>query len=311
MTLKEHIDDIRGGLQKGIYIDETAVSQGIVLRLLNVLAWPIFNTQIVHPQYPVAGRRVDFALCHPESTPQVFIEVKRVVNIEWAEEQLFEYALDYDGVIPIAVLTNGQEWRFFYQMGEGNYREGKVPEIDLIEDGSEEIAGCLNGYLHYESICTGEAVGVIEKDYGILRQQRQEGLESKSVPPIPSELRHTIVLPKAEDNGVFVQAAWEVACLRWGSSKEGSVLWEDVAAMLPTRFSLDCILKNDFYARCVKNLMLTTRTAKQFHNWERKYPRMSKRFGNIMGLSPKRAQQIIDEVRKEHNSTTHEDNKDA
>lgn len=313
MTLKKHIDDIRSGLQKGIYINEAAVSQGVVLRLLNALDWPIFNTQIVHPQYLVAGRRVDFALCHRESAPQVFIEVKQVVNIEWAEEQLFEYALDYNGVIPIAVLTNGQEWRFFYQMGEGNYREGKVPEIDLIEDGSEEIADFLNRYLNYQSIRSGEAVGAIEKDYEILRQQRQEGLESKSVPPIPLELRHTIVLPDAEDNEVFVKAAWKVACLRWGSSKEGSVPWEDVEAMLPTQFSLDYILKNNFYARCVKYLMLTTRTAKQFHNWVhiRNYPRMPKRFGNIMGLLPKQVEQMVDEVREEHNSTTREENKDA
>ena len=51
MTLKEHIDDIRSGLQKGIYIGEAAVSQGIVLRGLGALDWPTYNTQVVTPEY--------------------------------------------------------------------------------------------------------------------------------------------------------------------------------------------------------------------------------------------------------------------
>ena len=310
LTLKKHIDDIRDELEKKEFPNEAAVSDGIVRRLLNALDWPIFNTQVVHPEYPVGGGRVDFALCHPPSKPIVFIEVKQVGKIEWADQQLFEYALDHGG-IPIAVLTNGQKWQFFWQMGQENYREGKVCELDFIKGNSDEIADCLNRYLNYQSIRTGEAVEAIKKDYEIVRQQKQEGLESKSVPPIPSELRHAIVLPNAEDNEVFVKAAWKVAYMRWGSSKEGSVLWEDVKEMLPTQFPLECILKNDFYARCVKNLILTPRTAEQFHNWVRNYPHMPKKFGNIMGLSPERVQQMVDEVTNEHNSITREDNKDA
>ena len=101
--------------------------------------------------------------------------------------------------------------------------------------------------------------------------------------------------------------------MRWGSSKEGSVLWEDVKEMLPTQFTLECILKNDFYVSCVKHLMLTTRTAKKFHGWVRSYrnmPNMSKKLGNIMELSPETVLQMVNEVKKEHNSATREDNKD-
>ena len=76
MTLKEHIDDIRKGLEAGQYGNEASVSQGIVLRLLNILTWPTFDTQVVIPEYGVEGMRVDFALCHPPSKPRVFIEGK-------------------------------------------------------------------------------------------------------------------------------------------------------------------------------------------------------------------------------------------
>ena len=127
--------------------------------------------QVIIPEYSVEGRRVDFALCHPSSKPQVFIEVKQVGNIEGAERQLFEYAF-HEGV-PIAILTDGQEWYFFHPSGQGNYRERKVHGLDLIKNSSEESAECLNRYLNYDLIHTGEAVEAIKKDYEKVVQQRQ------------------------------------------------------------------------------------------------------------------------------------------
>ena len=171
MTLKEHIDDIRNQLKKGLFINEAAVSQGIVLRLLNVLTWPTYNTQVIIPEYSVEGRRVDYALCYPPSKPIVFIEVKKVGNIEGAERQLFEYAF-HEGV-PIAILTDGREWRFFHPTAQGDYRERQVYELNLSEGNSEESAERLDRYLNYESMCTGEAVEAIKKDYEKVVQQRQ------------------------------------------------------------------------------------------------------------------------------------------
>ena len=171
MTLKEHIDDIREKLEKGRYPNEAAVSQGIVLRLLDVLAWPTYDIQVVIPEYGVEATRVDFALCHPPSKPIVFIEVKQVGKIEGAERQLFEYA--FHAGVRIAILTDGQTWRFFHPMGQGDYRERKVHELDFIEGDSEESAKRLNRYLNYESIRTGEVVKAIEEDYRNLSRQRQ------------------------------------------------------------------------------------------------------------------------------------------
>jgi predicted type IV restriction endonuclease len=171
MTLKEHIDDIRKGLEAGQYGNEAAVSQGIVLRLLGALTWPTYDTQIVIPEYGVEGMRVDFALCHPPSKPRVFIEAKQVGNIKGAEEQLFGY--DSHVRVPIAVLTDGREWQFFHPTGEGTWAERKVCELALSTGDSEENAEKLKKYLNYESIRTGEAVEAIKKDYEKVVQQRQ------------------------------------------------------------------------------------------------------------------------------------------
>ena len=171
MTLKEHIEDIRDNLEQGLFTNEAAVSNSIVGRLLDALDWPIYNPQVIIPEYSVEGRRVDFALCHPPSKPIVFIEVKQVGNIEGAERQLFEYAF-HEGV-PIAILTDGREWRFFHPTAQGDYRERKVHEMDLTEDDSGKNAERLNRYLNYESIRTGEAAKAIEEDYRNVSRQRQ------------------------------------------------------------------------------------------------------------------------------------------
>ncbi len=171
MTLKEHIDDIRDRLKKGEFPNEAAVSHNIVLRLLDVLDWPRFNPQVIIPEYSVGSRRVDFALCHPPSKPLIFIEVKKVGNMEGAERQLFEYAF-HEGV-PIAILTDGQRWQFFHPTAQGDYRERKVHEMDLTASASEESAKRFDRYLNYEAIRIGEAAEAIKNDYEKVVQQRK------------------------------------------------------------------------------------------------------------------------------------------
>lgn len=172
MTLKDHVDDIRNGLQEGQFTNEAQVSHGIVGRLLDALAWPKYNTKVVTPEYAVQGTRVDFALCHPHSKPIIFIEVKKVGHInEEGERQLFQYAF-HEGV-PVAVLTDGKEWHFFYPSGQGKYKDRRVCRLNLIAGDSEESAKCLDRYLNYESIRTGEAIHAIAKDYENIARQRQ------------------------------------------------------------------------------------------------------------------------------------------
>ena len=173
MTLKEHIEDISNQLKRGAFANEKekTVSHRIVNRLLQALKWPIFSPQIVIDEYSVEGRRVDFALCNPESTPRVFIEAKRIGNIDKGIKQLFEYA--FHRGVPIVVLTDGQKWRFYHPAGEGSYEDRMVAEIDLIAQDSEECSNCLDRYLNYDDVKTGKAAKIITEDYRIIVSQRK------------------------------------------------------------------------------------------------------------------------------------------
>lgn len=53
MILENQITEIQTGIRKGRFINEAAVSQGIVLRLLGALSWPTFDTEMVSPEYTV------------------------------------------------------------------------------------------------------------------------------------------------------------------------------------------------------------------------------------------------------------------
>jgi predicted type IV restriction endonuclease len=53
--LPQTIADIRAGIRAGRYPNEAAVSQSIVRRVLECLGWPIYDPQIVWPEYKRAA----------------------------------------------------------------------------------------------------------------------------------------------------------------------------------------------------------------------------------------------------------------
>jgi hypothetical protein len=171
-TLVDVIKDIQSRLRAGRFVNEASVSQGAVLPILNALGWPVFNSQIVCPEYTdVENRRVDFALCHQPRRPEVFIEVKQVGQDEGADRQLFEYAF-HTGV-PLAILTTGQQWHFYLPAEQGTYQERRIYRLDLLEREAEECASRLTRYLSSERVRAGESLVAAREDYQGLARMRE------------------------------------------------------------------------------------------------------------------------------------------
>ena len=171
MGLEQDIEDIRAGIKAGRFSNEASVSQGIVLRLLHTLAWPTYDTQVVCPEYPLDGRRVDFALCHPPGKPIAFIEVKQIGQSEGTERQLFEYAFHVG--VPLAILTDGQEWNFFLPGEQGDYGERRVYKLDIVGRDTAECVSRLNRYLKYSAITSGLAIQAARDDYRDVSREKQ------------------------------------------------------------------------------------------------------------------------------------------
>lgn len=171
MSLEKHIEEIRAGIKAGRFVNEAAVSQGIVLRLLHALSWPAYDTQIVCPEYSLQGQRVDYALCHPPSKPITFVEVKQIGKSEGAERQLFEYAFHIG--VQLAILTDGQEWNFFLPGERGDYSERRVYKLDIVERDISECAARLTRYLQYGASISGAAIEAAREDYRNVSRERQ------------------------------------------------------------------------------------------------------------------------------------------
>jgi predicted type IV restriction endonuclease len=162
-ALHQTIDDIRAGIRAGRYPNESAVSQGVVMRLLAALGWDTYDTRAVWPEYSAGGGRVDFALCHPPGKPLLLIEVKPIGKGDGNEGQLFRYAFDIGA--PLLVLTDGQGWSVFLPSGQGDYAERQVYKIDLLEQDAGEAAGRLARYLGYGAATSGQARLCAQQDY--------------------------------------------------------------------------------------------------------------------------------------------------
>lgn len=170
-ALTTTIADIRARLRRGEFPDEAKVSQGIVMRVLNDLDWPVFDTTVVTREYSIQGRRVDYALIGKFRTPSVLLEVKRVGNIEVGEEQLFAYAFRQG--TPIIVLTDGRSWRLYLTTGEGSFEDRRFAAVDLVEGDPEQNASALRRYLSRESVLDGRARKHAEADLDSRWRQRK------------------------------------------------------------------------------------------------------------------------------------------
>ena len=171
------VSDIIGRLRRGEFLNEAAVSGGIVTRLLSDLGWAVYDPAVVWPQYTTDSGRADFALCHPPRKPHIFVEVKAVGKARDGEAQAFRYAFD-EGV-PLLVVTDGKEWFFYLPGGQGKFSKRQFYALDMQERQPEDCAKTFCQFLAHEAIVSGRAHKEAEK---ILRDKGRDEEIQKTIP---------------------------------------------------------------------------------------------------------------------------------
>lgn len=193
MFMKDLISEIILKLENGDFKNESEISRGIVLKILNALGWDTFDTNIVMSEYSIKNGRVDFALTRKKGvTPSVFIEVKQPGKTENADEQLFKYAFD-EGV-PFAILTDGKTWNFYLPSGQGKFADRRIYKLDLTERAPEESEEKLRRYLEFDRVKNEQALEDAQKDY----RNKFKADEAKSA--IPEAWKELV---DAEDEMLF------------------------------------------------------------------------------------------------------------
>lgn len=155
MDVRE-IAEVSAGIRAGLYADEANVSAGIVSRLLASLGWPVFNPNFVKREFKLDNGRVDYALFRNPHEPYLFIEVKRVGNIDKADKQIFEYM--FHRGVPLAIITDGAIWQFFLPTEPGDYSEREFLTFNVTQSAPSECVDAFHNFLSFERVCNGAAL---------------------------------------------------------------------------------------------------------------------------------------------------------
>jgi hypothetical protein len=158
-----------GSNKKIITFDKAATKQAIVLKLLSLLEWDIFNVEEVCPDYSVDSYMFSYALLANRKN-KVFIDVKRVdEKLDPHQKDLMDIAFK-EGV-DLCILTNGGEWRFYLISVEGEWQQKWFHSIDLLKQEPVSIADQFIDLLTKDKISKGQTLKVAKAWHQSYRQK--------------------------------------------------------------------------------------------------------------------------------------------
>ena len=159
LSLEQTLRNAAGHIGAGRLENEAQVKQAAILPVLRALGWDDGDPESFRPEYPVAGRRVDYALLDRDrGRPLVFIEAKRIGSADaGGEEQLFGYAANQG--VPFLVLTDGDRWDFYLAMAAGIFEERRFYRLELsrLEHKAGEYVNFLEKHLQKDHVVSEAA----------------------------------------------------------------------------------------------------------------------------------------------------------
>jgi len=175
--LLSFVNDLKSTKRNHSY-DEQATKQGIILKILFILGWVVFDTNEVYPVYVLISQRVDYSL-RIDKKNKVFIEAKRISEeLESHQEQLLKYS--FQAGVSLAILTNGLSWWFYLPlMKDASWDERKFYTIDLVRQEPTHVADKFIDLLSKDNISSGEAIKNAEATH---EDQQKRNVIKKTLP---------------------------------------------------------------------------------------------------------------------------------
>lgn len=142
--------------RKMLSFDEASTKQAVVLRLLSLLGWNIFDVEEVAPDYSADGVTVSYALSI-DGKVRLLLDVKRdPEDPDGLRKQLV--ALSAQESVELCAYTDGPNWSFYLTSVRGGFKQKQCHVIDIHEDKPEEAAADLIGLLSREKIAGGSYI---------------------------------------------------------------------------------------------------------------------------------------------------------
>jgi len=179
MTMKKQIesfiDELRSNKKLSTF-DESSTKQAVVLRLLSLLGWDIFNVEEVCPEYAVNSHRVSYAL-RAKNTNKVFIEIKKAQEkLDNHQNDLIKLATSQG--VDFSILTNGRIWWFYLNSAKGDWQKKWFLSIDLSKQQADIIAPQLIDLLTKGKISKGDALNTAKA----IHQDKNQKIAAEFIP---------------------------------------------------------------------------------------------------------------------------------
>ncbi|KPJ78723.1 MAG: hypothetical protein AMJ54_01990 [Deltaproteobacteria bacterium SG8_13] len=137
-------------------LDEASTKQAIIIKMLSLLGWDIFNVDEVKPDLVVKSYMVDYAL-RKNKFNTVFIGVNKAGE-ELRKDQKEILASAISEGVKLVLVTNGFQWWFYLSFQEGVAEQRKVCAVDLHRQKPEEAASRLISLLEKGNVTSGNAL---------------------------------------------------------------------------------------------------------------------------------------------------------
>jgi hypothetical protein len=149
MQILSFVRDVKANKKLPAF-DEASIKQAVVLRLLSLLGWDIFNVDEVSPDFATDSDRVSYALCMG-GAKKVFLEVTRPhESLDERHKQLVAFAGREH--VELAVHTNGLHWWFYLPSLKGALNQKCCHVLDLSEQKLEDVASDLIAFLSRDNV---------------------------------------------------------------------------------------------------------------------------------------------------------------
>ena len=183
MNLEQSLQLAVQNIRSGRLTQEAQVKQSVIVPLLRALDWDETDPSEFITEYPVPPDGwVDYALCGGSpQTPLVFIEAKRLGNVDYrAEGQLFGYAVNRG--VPFLILTDGNVWDFYLSMAPGEPSQRRFKHLDLERDDLDtDCAPFFEQYLRKNRAISLDARMEAER---LLQTDLQKSTARKAIPGV-------------------------------------------------------------------------------------------------------------------------------
>ncbi len=212
--MKKQIDTFIQNLKSNKKLDtfdEASTKQAVVLRLLSVLDWDIFNVDEVSPDFSVNSFSVSYAL-RIKNSSKVFIEVKRIhEKLDNHQKSLLSFA-SREGV-NVAILTNGIIWWFYLTAATESSQEKWFYSIDLLKQNADDFVPQMVDLLSKTKVARGQALKTAKS----LNQNKKQKMASDIIPEAWNKLI-------SQPNMIFVELLRETTEKICGYKVEANVI---------------------------------------------------------------------------------------